>query len=38
MNMPKLNHLYNAEKILSTDKHIHQKWGNKVLKVCPSIQ
>ena len=34
--MSKLNHLYNAEKILCYQ--MHQKWGDNLLKVCPSIQ
>ena len=34
--MSELNHLYNAEKIICAD--LHMGMGNKVLKVCPSIQ
>ena len=34
--MSKLNRLYNAEKILCYQ--MHQKWGDNLLKVCPSIQ
>ena len=35
--MSKLNHLYNAEKILFVIKHI-RNGGNNVLKAFPSIQ
>ena len=35
--MSKLNHLYNAEKN-TLCYQMHQKWGDNLLKVCPSIQ
>ena len=35
--MSKLKHLYNEEIFLLV-KQAHQKWGDNVLKVCPSIQ
>ena len=34
--MSKLNHLFNAEKILCYQTH--QKWGDNVMKACPSKQ
>ena len=34
--MSKFNHLYSAEKTLSYQ--MHNKWGDNVLKACPSMQ
>ena len=35
--MSKLNHLFNAEKIIYVIKHI-RNGGDNVMKACPSIQ